>query len=53
MEALAVVVDLNYKIIYLDSNLGIKKKKQIYLGWRNWVKKNDFNNFSHPLLLRN
>lgn len=40
MEALAVVVDLNYKIIYLDSNLGIKKKTNIFrmekLGKKKW-----------------
>lgn len=30
MEALAVVVDLNYKIIYLDSNLEIRKKINIF-----------------------
>ena len=39
METLAVIVDSNYKLKYLEGTLG-SREKQIYLGWREWMKKN-------------
>ena len=39
MEALAIIIDPNYKLIYLESTLG-SRERQIYLGWRAWMKKN-------------
>lgn len=48
MEIWAVIVDPNYKLIYLESTLGTKEK-QIYLGCRDWMKKNktkELDNFS-------
>ena len=39
MEALTIIVDPNYKLIYLESTLG-GRERQIYLGWREWMKKN-------------
>ena len=37
MEALALIIDPNYNLIYLESTLGSREKK--YLGWREWMKK--------------
>ena len=39
VETLAIIVDSNYKLKYLEGTLG-SRKKQIYLGWREWMKKN-------------
>lgn len=39
MEALILIVDLNYKLIYLESTLEVREK-QTYLGWWDWMKMN-------------
>ena len=45
MEALSVIVDLNYKLIYLESTLGYNEK-QLYIGWRDWMKNNNLDEFN-------
>ena len=38
IEAWAIIVDPNYKLLYLESTLE-SRERQIYLGWREWMKK--------------
>ena len=40
MEALSNIVDYKYKLVYLESTLGYNEK-QIYLGWREYMKSDD------------
>ena len=40
MEALSNIVDYKYKLVYLESTLGYNEK-QIYLGWREFMKSDD------------
>ena len=53
MEALSIIIEPNYKLVYLESTLGYNEK-QLYLGLREWMKANkleELNDFDANIIV--